>query len=337
VPEFFRVFFIEHNLERFSTNLYQHSQPIWYYIPVFLLSTLPWTIFTLPALVDTCAAETKRLRDRETASAAAISEPGRGDDRLPLFLLLWTVIPILFFSSSRSKLPGYILPAILPAILLSAAYLDRRGTVSRIQVVLHSLVCGLILCGALIAPWQMLKEPVPEATRTLIIFSTGIIAVVVLLAVRRGGLRALHFATLVPVSLALAFLLRMAAIPPSQVVADGGSHPVSGLILDVTKSARPVNLQLRSLGVKDGTPVALLDLGRDLAYGLNFYRNQAITYYDPEPPRDLFHKIPDEEHVVICKAGSGDAVRAVVSPRQVKALGSFPPQHLEFFLVSSAD
>ena len=36
VPQFFRVFFIEHNLERFGTNLYQHSQPFWYYIPVFL-------------------------------------------------------------------------------------------------------------------------------------------------------------------------------------------------------------------------------------------------------------------------------------------------------------
>src|SRR5579859_7580731 len=51
VPQFFRVFFIEHNLERFGTNLYQHAQPFWYYIPVFLLATLPWTVFALPALV----------------------------------------------------------------------------------------------------------------------------------------------------------------------------------------------------------------------------------------------------------------------------------------------
>lgn len=336
VPQFFQVFFVEHNLERFTTNLYQHSQPFWYYIPVFLLSTLPWTVFTLPALVDAFVAETRRRRGGEGDLAAATSDQGTGDDRLTLFLLLWTVIPILLFSISRSKLPGYILPAIPPSVMLSALYLHRRGTVPRLQLMLHSLVCGLILCGALLAPWQMLKEPVPEATRTIITVSTGVIAVVVLLAVRRGGLRALYFATLVPVSLALAFLLRMAAIPPSQVATGGEPHPVSGLILDLTQSARPVDLQLRSLGIKGDMPVALFNVRRDLAYGLNFYRNQPITYYDPEPPRDLIHKIPDEEHVVICKAGSADAVRAVVSPRQVKALGGFPLQHLEFFLVSSA-
>jgi len=52
VPQFFASFFIEHNLERFGTNLYQHAQPFWYYIPVFVLATLPWTVFALPALFD---------------------------------------------------------------------------------------------------------------------------------------------------------------------------------------------------------------------------------------------------------------------------------------------
>src|SRR2546421_72076 len=51
-PEFFRVFFVEHNLERFGTNLYRHSQPFWYYIPVFLGGVLPWTVFTVGALVE---------------------------------------------------------------------------------------------------------------------------------------------------------------------------------------------------------------------------------------------------------------------------------------------
>jgi 4-amino-4-deoxy-L-arabinose transferase-like glycosyltransferase len=33
-PEFFRVFILEHNLARFSSNLYHHREPFWYYIPV---------------------------------------------------------------------------------------------------------------------------------------------------------------------------------------------------------------------------------------------------------------------------------------------------------------
>src|SRR5215472_4521894 len=79
VPQFFRVFFIEHNLERFGTNLYQHSQPFWYYIPVFVLATLPWTVFTLPALVEAGRAALKRLR-------ANSEPPPDPDDGLPGFL-----------------------------------------------------------------------------------------------------------------------------------------------------------------------------------------------------------------------------------------------------------
>src|SRR5215470_9162048 len=115
VPQFFRVFFIQHNLERFGTNLYQHSQPFWYYIPVFLLSTLPWIVFTLPALVDSGADSVRRFRGE--------NQTNQNDDGLQSFLLIWILIPIVFFSVSRSKLPGYILPAIPAAAVLTADYL----------------------------------------------------------------------------------------------------------------------------------------------------------------------------------------------------------------------
>jgi len=108
------------------------------------------------------------------------------------------------------------------------------------------------------------------------------------------------------------------------------------LILDLTQSARPVDEELRRLGVKDGSPVAVFQVKRDLAYGLDFYRNQPISYYENEGPLDMPHGIPAGEHVVVTRAGNGDAVQAAVSPRAVKRLGAFPPRQLEFFLVSSA-
>src|SRR5262245_60006821 len=113
VPEFFRVFFIEHNLERFGTNLYQHAQPFWYSIPVFLLPTLPWAVFAVPALGEAGRAAFKRLKGSPGSSAENKSSPdGLDDDDLATFLFVWTLAPIIFFSLSRSKLPGYILPAI---------------------------------------------------------------------------------------------------------------------------------------------------------------------------------------------------------------------------------
>ena len=44
-PEFFRVFILEHNLARFGKDLYHHTQPFWYYLPVALLGLVPWTMF----------------------------------------------------------------------------------------------------------------------------------------------------------------------------------------------------------------------------------------------------------------------------------------------------
>src|SRR5271166_3116785 len=52
-PQFFREFILEHNLARFSSNLYHHPEPFWYYLPVVLLAVVPWTVFVVAAFVQT--------------------------------------------------------------------------------------------------------------------------------------------------------------------------------------------------------------------------------------------------------------------------------------------
>jgi 4-amino-4-deoxy-L-arabinose transferase-like glycosyltransferase len=323
VPQFFRVFFLEHNLQRFGTNLYQHAQPFWYYVPVFVVSTLPWTVFTLPALAGTIREGIQRVR------GASPTDPSQAEehDWLALFLLLWILIPIVFFSISRSKLPGYILPSVPASAILTTLYLHRMQSISRLKLMLHSLLCGGIIALGLLTPWRLLNEPVPNETKYWIAATGGVVAALVLIIVRKQGLRSLHFATLVPVVMVLAFLLRWAA-------------PV----LDQTLSARAVSAALDAqLRQRSITPPALAIFQapkqRDLAYGLNFYGNRPVTYYESDEgngPRDLPHGVPSETHVVITKVGNGDAVRAVVGPRPVVALGGFPPRHLEFFLVAGA-
>ncbi len=96
-PEFFRVFFLQHNLERFTSNIYHHPQPFWFYLPVALLALVPWTVFVVDAVVDA-------IRDWRFSVQQS---PGQEDFRA--YLALWFLLPILFFSLSHSKLPGYIL------------------------------------------------------------------------------------------------------------------------------------------------------------------------------------------------------------------------------------
>jgi 4-amino-4-deoxy-L-arabinose transferase-like glycosyltransferase len=108
-PTFFREFFWEHNLERFATNRYQHEQPFWYYLVVVLLALMPWTVLALRALIDGIQTSVAEWRLRHATNAKR--KPNRPGDAFPEFLVIWAFIPILFFSFSQSKLPGYILPS----------------------------------------------------------------------------------------------------------------------------------------------------------------------------------------------------------------------------------
>ena len=319
VPQFFRVFFIEHNLERFGTNLYQHSQPFWYYIPVFLLAAIPWTLFAVPALIDAGKKAWKRWRVNPEPMTIDADAAAQADDGLTSFLFIWIVVPIVFFSISRAKLPGYILPAIPAAALLTAEYVHRLKAIPRLLTSFHALLCAVLMVGALMAPFAMAKQAPPSALQIGMMVTGALIAVMVLLMVRREGARVLHFVTLVPTILAVAFLLRPAAAT-----------------IDRTQSARPISQRLAELGVPATELVASFNVKRQVAYGLDFYRNQPISHYEQEGPLDMPSGIPSGKHIVVAKEGSLEAVQAVAGDREVKSIGTFPPQHLEFFQVSAA-
>jgi 4-amino-4-deoxy-L-arabinose transferase-like glycosyltransferase len=89
--QFLSDFFLRHHVGRFSSDLLQHEQPLWFYVPVLLGGLFPWT--PLVAVL---------FRKR------AYADPRRQ------FFLLWLVFGLVFFSVSLNKLPGYLLP-LLPA------------------------------------------------------------------------------------------------------------------------------------------------------------------------------------------------------------------------------
>jgi 4-amino-4-deoxy-L-arabinose transferase-like glycosyltransferase len=104
------------NLQRFTTVIYDHPGPPWFYLPWVLLLLLPWSLF-LPGAIGS-------LRfwrpDRWLQSTG--SDEQRALTQLPLFLLLWLVVMVAFFSAAATKLPGYILPALPAGALLVALW-----------------------------------------------------------------------------------------------------------------------------------------------------------------------------------------------------------------------
>lgn len=108
---FLNEFFVQHHFARYVSNKYHHPQPFYFYLLILPLLILPWTPFLIGALVGA-----RRWVWRGDASAA---------ERLRIFALAWTVMPVVFFSFSGSKLPGYVMPALPGATLLAGDALAR--------------------------------------------------------------------------------------------------------------------------------------------------------------------------------------------------------------------
>ncbi len=103
-PEFAHFFFIHEHFGRYLVVEGYNRYGPWWYFPVLLAAgMLPWTLAMPHALAS-------------GPGAGGACSPA-GGVRARLMLVLWTLVILVFFSLSRSKLPGYIIP-VLPAIAL---------------------------------------------------------------------------------------------------------------------------------------------------------------------------------------------------------------------------
>jgi 4-amino-4-deoxy-L-arabinose transferase-like glycosyltransferase len=311
-PEFFREFIVEHNLGRFSKNLYHHTEPSWYYLPVTALALLPWTVFAIAAF-----AESVRLW---WASRKSIGESGNDSEyRLRIFACCWLVVPAILFSISQSKLPGYILPAIPAGALLLADYLRHRleqndaGPVGTGLIILHALFAAAPIVPALLIAYLITQHRLPVGQPMLVGLAIAFVfcAGIALTLVRKTGLRMLRFVTLIPVVLTVGVVLNLG----------------SGA-LDQTLSARPLAQEIAGVEMHR-LPLAVYHIRRELEYGLTFYRNRLTFNYD-------WGSVPQEEHLLVAPENSQVEIAKLVAGRRVSYLGHYAPQHVDYFWVAAA-
>jgi 4-amino-4-deoxy-L-arabinose transferase-like glycosyltransferase len=305
-PEFFRVFILQHNLARFGTNLYRHKEPFWYYVPIALLGLIPWTVFAAMS-----CAETIRVWWAERQQML------KSEDAFNAFLVIWLAVPIIFFSLSQSKLPGYIVPALPAGTLLLAEYVRRRiadGESPSLPLIIpHAIVAASPIVPALMIQYIVLQHRLPWGRAAAISFVfAGLLAIGIAVTLRTNlGFGALRFVTLVPVVLTVAAVLRL------------GSPAV-----DSTLSVRPLAIEISHLEAKP-LPLAVSGVSREAEFGLAFYRNQVIDRYE-------YGQVPAGEHLLIAQEGSQTAMAKQVAGRRVSYLGSFAPQGLDYYWVSAA-
>jgi 4-amino-4-deoxy-L-arabinose transferase-like glycosyltransferase len=253
-PEFMRVFIFQHNVERYLTPVFQHRQPFWYFAPIVVLGLLPWTALLLPTLQDGL---------RIWYEKSWIHSPG-------FFFACWAVFPLLFFSFSQSKLPGYILPAIPPLALVLAISMTKLKTHSPASSrwILVAIGFTWVTMGLSTAHWMNRLPAAARDSAGQTIFDCALIAIVGGLAITALGIARRSHALLL--SLILAALL--------VEIAGAWVLPT----LDPYLSARQHAGLLRN----DRYPgrIFTFHLPRSWSYDLAFYLDRQIPEWSPADP-----------------------------------------------------
>ena len=252
-PEFVQTFLLSHNIERYLTPVFQHEQPWWYYGPILLLGLAPWTVLLAGVGRDGWA----RWR------------AGSWRDSSGFFLACWMLFPLVFFSISKSKLPGYILPALGPLVLLMARALGRaiEGKSHAARWMMTGVGLTFVGLAGSASYWAKRLPADARLTEPGRLFAwAGVVAgcgvVVVLLALLNRARFALVAAAVVQAGLVLAIVT--AALPQ----------------LDQHVSPRSAYLAGRDLS-QSGQILSAYKLHRAWRYGLNFYFQREIPEWDP--------------------------------------------------------
>jgi 4-amino-4-deoxy-L-arabinose transferase-like glycosyltransferase len=143
----------EHFLRYLDPGTEHRNQPWWFFSLILTAGFLPWTFFLPSAVANATKGGWLRLKN----------EPEL------VFLLLWALFPLAFFSISSSKLIPYIVPSLPPLALLTGCFIARAQEAPDSRALIWpmrslAIFCALIGAGISIYTQMAAHPPVPVIT-----------------------------------------------------------------------------------------------------------------------------------------------------------------------------
>jgi 4-amino-4-deoxy-L-arabinose transferase-like glycosyltransferase len=132
---FLWYYFVQQQFLRYlDHSVANRVQPWWFFFVLLPAGFFPWVLFLPSAIGSAIKGGWARIK----------SEPET------LFLFLWALFPLLFFSASSSKLPPYILPSVPPLALLTGRYLANLIAQPTAHTSVRSKMWAIVIVTALI-------------------------------------------------------------------------------------------------------------------------------------------------------------------------------------------
>jgi 4-amino-4-deoxy-L-arabinose transferase-like glycosyltransferase len=238
-PEFPHYAFIRETFERVATDRMNRTAGI-HYIPAFLLGgSLPWAVLLFAGWRQLARFWSER-KDRARTEA---------------FLMLWMLVPVVFFTLSQSKRPGYILVSVPAVALLCTRILHEAPQLLR-YALWTAVAVAATLGVVLVSSSDYIATRVHGDQLARVVADASPIAGTALLAAAAVGLAGLRIRRLAVAGVALA--------PIALVL---GMQPVLGATGEA-RSARQAAHAIRAAGMADAEVVTIGNYPPSLSYYL---------------------------------------------------------------------
>ena len=268
---FWDSFFGYHNFQRYTSVVNNHSEPIWFFMYIMILGSLPFTPFLFHGIFEAFKDLIKKTKkDRKVSES------------LFIFSLCWVASVLIFFSISASKLPSYWLPA-TPAvsILITNSFLKLQNINKKFSYVwIFNILILFGLASAFFFSnfWlTSINDPeMPDLADNLLI--SGII------------FKARMFFSLLAVSASLLIFLRSKnSLLYIQILLLFGQSFLMAPIRELTDNSRQLplrNISKLILNMREGgETLAMIGIRKP---SLHYYSRQ-IVFYEPNTKEGLIN------------------------------------------------